>query len=102
MQKWKERGYVPDSDEEDELWSSESQRSFQQIAVPHELQLELKNGTLETPGGHKDGSLELPKISEEKTECKVQNTIVHHSYCRDKIWTDKLDRPRAHLTMSPP
>jgi hypothetical protein len=80
MQKWKEIGYVPDSEEEDELRSSQSHRSFHPTAIQHAVLPSLENGKLDTTGEHEDGHPELPKISKEKTEdesCNAQNTLVH-------------------------
>ena len=83
MPKWKETGYVPDSDEEDELQSSQSQSSFRTTAVLHTGLSSPRNGRLHMPGGHEDGLLDLPKISEEEREdesCNAQNTLVWYSY----------------------
>lgn len=100
MQKWKEIGYVPDSEEEDELRSSQSQRSFHPTTVLHTVVPSLEIGKLDKPDEHEDGHLDLPKISEEKTEdesCNAQNTLVQYSYRCDRIWADKFDRPRNCL-----
>jgi hypothetical protein len=75
MPKWKELGYVPDSDEEDELRSSQPHRS---TTFPH---ASLRDGKLDTAGEHGDRHLGLPRISEEGTEggsCNVQTALVHH------------------------
>jgi len=80
MPKWKETGYVPDSDDEDELWNSQSQQSFHPTPVLNEGLSSLRNGKLDTPGGHEDPHLELPKISEEDGSCNAQNTLACYSY----------------------
>jgi len=83
MPKWKETGYVPDSDDSDELWSSQSQQSFHPTPVLHGGLPSLRNGKLDTPGGHEDGRLEFPKILEEERKdesCDAQNTLACYSY----------------------
>ncbi len=85
MQKWKEIGYVPDSDDEDELRSTQSQRSFHPTAGH---QPSLRNAKLDTPGEHEDEHLKLSKISKEETEdgcCNGHNTPVPYTYRCDKI-----------------
>ena len=81
MPKWKETGYVPDSDEEDELRSNLSQRSFHPTAVLHTELPGLRNETIDTPSGHEEERLELPKISEEEREdesCNAQVVCYSH------------------------